>query len=328
MRVLVTGGAGFIGSHLVEYYLESGHEVHILDDLSTGCRENVTHLLEDPRFNKSLSLTINTVTNRQLVDDLIEWCDLVFHLAAAVGVEYILKYPGESIRTNIEGTENVFRSCAHHKKQVLFTSSSEVYGKHTHAPLLESDNSVYGSPDTFRWSYAASKLMAEYSALAHHRSSGLQVTVVRLFNVVGPRQTSQYGMVVPRLIGQALSGEPLTVYGDGMQTRTFTYIDDVIWVFDRIIRDERTFGNVYNIGGDEEVSIAELARKIVKASGSDSQIRYIPYEIAYGTGFEDVPRRVPGTDKIKKIIGNYPTTSLVSILEKILTDKLSESATC
>ena len=229
MRVLITGGAGFIGSHLAEEYLQRGDEVYIIDDLSTGSLDNIDGFQKDPRDEDRLFVHVDTILNHDLMIELVGTCDLVFHMAAAVGVRYILENPLESIKTNIQGTEKVLELCAKFKKKVLIASTSEVYGKHLHAPLVETDNIIYGPSSKFRWSYAASKLMDEFSALAYHRTIGLAVVITRLFNTVGPRQTGAYGMVIPRFVSQALNNEPLTVYGDGPQTRTFTYVKDVVW---------------------------------------------------------------------------------------------------
>jgi UDP-glucose 4-epimerase len=318
MRVLITGGAGFIGSHLAEAYLENGDEVYIIDDLSTGSLDNVAHLKEKSAFQKRLFVHIDTILNREIMMELVGTCDVVHHLAAAVGVEFILNHPMESITTNIQGTEIVLELCNKFKKRVLIASTSEVYGKHTHAPLVETDNIIYGPSSKFRWSYAASKLMDEFMALAYFRTTGLRVTVARLFNTVGPRQTGAYGMVIPRLVGQALKNEPLTVYGDGRQTRTFTYVRDVVWAFMRIVENEAAFGQVLNIGGVEEVSIADLAKRIITACGSSSKIQFIPYDKAFGKDFEDMQRRVPGIDRVRELIGFDPQTRLDAILTKVI----------
>jgi UDP-glucose 4-epimerase len=318
MRILITGGAGFIGSHLAEAYLKNGDEVYIIDDLSTGSLDNIAQLKEKPAFNKRLFVHIDTILNRDIMLELVGTCDIVHHLAAAVGVEFILDHPMESITTNIQGTEIVLELCNKFKKRVLIASTSEVYGKHTHAPLVETDNIIYGPSSKFRWSYAASKLMDEFMALAYYRTIGLQVTVARLFNTVGPRQTGAYGMVIPRLVGQALKNEPLTIYGDGQQTRTFTYVKDVVWAFMNLVENESAFGQVFNIGGTEEISILDLARRIISASGSSSDIQFIPYDQAFGKDFEDMQRRVPGIGKIRELIGFNPQTSLDAILAKVI----------
>jgi UDP-glucose 4-epimerase len=318
MRVLITGGAGFIGSHLAQAYLENGDEVYIIDDLSTGSLDNINPLKQDPGFRKRLFVHIDTILNRDLLMELVGTCDVVHHLAAAVGVQYILDHPMESITANIKGTEIVLELCNKFKKRVLIASTSEVYGKHTHAPLVETDNIIYGPSSKFRWSYAASKLMDEFMALAYFRTTGLNVTLVRLFNTVGPRQTGTYGMVIPRFVSQALRNEPLKVYGDGSQTRTFTYVKDVVWALMQLIEKQEAFGEVFNIGGTEEVSILDLAKRIIEATRSKSEIEFIPYEKAFGKDFEDMQRRVPGLEKIGKLIGFNPQTQLDAILSKVV----------
>ena len=318
MRVLITGGAGFIGSHLAEAYLENGNEVYIIDDLSTGSLDNINHLKENSGFRKRLFVHIDTILNSEILMELVGTCDVVHHLAAAVGVQYILEHPMESITANIKGTETVLELCNKFKKRVLIASTSEVYGKHTHAPLVETDNIIYGPSSKFRWSYAASKLMDEFMSLAYFRTTGLKVTLVRLFNTVGPRQTGTYGMVIPRFVSQALRNEPLKVYGNGEQTRTFTYVKDVVWALMQLIQKEEAFGEVFNIGGIEEVSILDLAKRITEATSSNSAIELIPYEKAFGKDFEDMQRRVPGLDKIEKLIGFKPQTPLDAILAKVI----------
>jgi UDP-glucose 4-epimerase len=318
MRILITGGAGFIGSHLAEAYLEKGAEVYLIDDLSTGSLNNINHLKKNKIFGDRLFVHIDSILNRDLMIELVGICDVVHHLAAAVGVEYILKNPLQSITTNIQGSEIVFELCNKFRKKVLIASTSEVYGKHTHAPLVETDNIIYGPSSKFRWSYAASKLMDEFMALAYYRTTGLQVTVARLFNTVGPRQTGNYGMVIPRMVGQALKNEPLTVYGDGHQTRTFTFVKDVIWAFMRMVEKEEAFGQVFNVGGIEEISIHDLAKRIISATGSSSQIRFVPYDVAFGKDFEDMQRRVPSIEKLNQLIGFNPRTFLDDILSEVI----------
>jgi UDP-glucose 4-epimerase len=317
MRVLITGGAGFIGSHLAETYLDNGDEVYIIDDLSTGSLDNIAHL-KNGAYSKRLFVHIDTIMNRDIMMELVGTCDVIHHLAAAVGVEYILNNPMESITTNIQGTEIVLELCNKFKKRVLIASTSEVYGKHTHAPLIETDNIIYGPSSKFRWSYAASKLMDEFMSLAYFRTTGLQVTVARLFNTVGPRQTGTYGMVIPRLVGQALKNEPLTIYGDGNQTRTFTDVKDVVWAFMQMVETEGAFGEVFNVGGREEVSILALAQRIIAATSSSSEILFIPYDKAFGKDFEDMQRRVPGIDKIRDLIGFDPKIGLDAILNRVV----------
>lgn len=318
MRILITGGAGFIGSHLAEAYLKNGHEIYIIDDLSTGTLNNLEHLKRNGEYQEGLFVHVDSILNRDLMIELVGTCDVVHHMAAAVGVEYILDNPLHSITTNIQGTEIVLELCNKFKKRVLIASTSEVYGKHTHAPLVETDNIIYGPSSKFRWSYAASKLMDEFMALAYYRTTGLKVTIARLFNTVGPRQTGNYGMVIPRLVNQALKNETLTVYGDGLQTRTFTFVKDVVWAFRKMVENENAFGQVYNIGGIEEISILDLAKRIITACGSSSDIRFVPYDVAFGKDFEDMQRRVPGVEKIQKLIGFNPQTYLDTILEEVI----------
>lgn len=318
MRILITGGAGFIGSHLAEAYLKNGDEVYIIDDLSTGSMENIARLKEKSACRKRLFITIDTILNRDVLFELVGKCDTVFHLAAAVGVQYILDNPLDSIRTNIQGTEIVLELCQQFKRRLLIASTSEVYGKQIHAPLIETDNIIYGPSSKTRWSYAASKLMNEFMSLAYFRTTGLKVTIARLFNAAGPRQTGNYGMVLPRLVGQALKDEPLTVYGDGNQTRTFTYVKDVIWALKHLIKEKDAVGQIFNIGGIEEISIFDLAKRIIANCESSSEIRFVPYETAFGENFEDIQRRVPGTEKIKSLIGFDPQTPLDVILNKVI----------
>jgi len=318
MRVLITGGAGFIGSHLAEQHLENGDEVYIIDDLSTGSMDNISVLQENPAYKNKLFVHINTILNHDIMLELTGICDRVYHLAAAVGVQTILDKPLESIVTNIQGTEKVLEMCNKFKKRVLVASTSEVYGKHMHAPLVETDNIIYGPSSKFRWSYAASKLMDEFTALAHHRTNGLEVIVTRLFNTVGPRQTGAYGMVIPRFVIQALRSEPITVFGDGTQTRTFTYVKDVVKALMALMASDQAVGEVINIGGVEEITILDLARKIIDMTNSSSEIQLIPYEKAVGKDFEDMQRRVPSTDKLKRIAGFAPDKSLDFILTKVI----------
>jgi UDP-glucose 4-epimerase len=318
MKVLITGGAGFIGSHLAEAYLEQGHEVYIIDDLSTGSLNNVEHLKKNSQFENRFFITIHSILNHDTMLELVGTCDCVFHLAAAVGVQYILENPLKSIRTNIQGTEKVLELCNKFKKKILIASTSEVYGKHTHAPLLESDNIIYGPSSKFRWSYAASKLMDEFTALAYHRTHGLEVIIARLFNTVGPRQTGAYGMVIPRFVDQALKNETLTVYGDGQQTRTFTHVKDVVKALISLIQCSDAIGEVFNIGGVEETTILELAQKIINKTGTESSIELIRYEDAFGKDFEDMQRRVPSIDKIQKLIHFNPGNGLDEILDSVI----------
>jgi UDP-glucose 4-epimerase len=318
MNVLITGGAGFIGSYLAEFCLKRGDSVTIVDNLSTGSLSNIEHLQTNKNYKPRLSVHTDSILNFDLMFDSINACDVVFHLAAAVGVKYILENPLESIRVNIQGTEIVLNLCTKLKKRVLLTSSSEVYGKHTHAPLVETDNVIYGPSSKFRWSYAASKLMDEFTALAYHRTKGLESVIVRLFNTVGPKQTGAYGMVIPRFVSQALAGDPLTVYGNGNQTRTFTYVADVVTALTGLMAADKAAGEVFNVGGTEEITIRELAEKIIQMTGSTSTIQITPYDKAFAKDFEDMERRVPGIEKIRNLIGFRPETDLDTILTRVI----------
>jgi len=318
MRILITGGAGFIGSHLAEAYLERGDDVYVIDDLSTGSVDNIRFLQEDPRYRNKLFVHINTILNHDMMLELTGICDVVYHLAAAVGVKTILEKPLESIVTNIQGTEKVLEMCNKFKKRVLIASTSEVYGKHTHAPLVETDNIIYGPSSKFRWSYAASKLMDEFTALAHYRTNGLAVIITRLFNTVGPRQTGAYGMVIPSFVAQSLKNEPITVFGDGTQTRTFTYVKDVVAALIKLMESDQAIGEVINVGGLEEISMLDLAQKIIDMTGSTSTIQLIPYAEAFGKDFEDMQRRVPSTEKLERVTGFAPDKSLDFILSKVI----------
>jgi len=314
MKVLITGGAGFIGSHLAERYLSSKNEVYVIDDLSTGSINNIQHLINNELFHfiKGNILNYNTML------ELVGICDYVFHFAAAVGVKYVLEHPLLSLQVNIKGTDTVLELCNKFKKRVVIASSSEVYGKHLDAPLIESSDIHFGPPSTWRWSYAASKLIDEYTAIAYHRTKKLPVIIVRLFNTVGPRQTGRYGMVIPRFIEQALEDKPITVYGTGEQTRTFTYVNDVVIAVKKLMDCNNALGEIINIGGNEEIQIIQLAHKIKNMVNSKSQIQILPYENVYGKNFEDMMRRVPSTDKLHKMIGYIPQSSLDTILEKTI----------
>lgn len=322
MKVLITGGAGFIGSHLAEEYLSAGHEVYIIDDLSTGTESNIKNIRANVgSASERLFVTIDTVLNRDVMLELVGICDVVIHFAAAVGVQYILDNPLSSIVTNIQGTEIVLELCSRFKKKVLVASTSEVYGKRgrgDHSQLGETDDCVYGPSTKSRWSYAAAKLMDEFTALAYHRSRGLPVIIVRFFNTVGPRQTGRYGMVVPRFISQALKGEPITVYGDGSQMRTFTHVREVVDCIIGLVDCEKAIGEVVNIGGVEEVTILELANRVKGMTDSRSTIEIIPYSEAYPKDFEDMQRRVPSTEKLNRLIGFVPKLDLDAILNDIV----------
>jgi len=314
MRVLITGGAGFIGSYLSEAYLERGHEVYVIDDLSTGSLDNIRHL----RQNQDFHFVHDSILNREAVLELTGICDVVVHLAAAVGVKLILDEPLKSIHTNIVGTEIVLELANKFRKKTLIASSSEVYGRNSKVPLREDDARIYGSTAVARWSYAATKAMDEFLALAYFRTKQLPVIVARFFNTVGPRQTGRYGMVIPRFVGQALRNEPITIYGNGTQTRTFTYVKDVVQGVIALVDEPRAIGEIFNFGGDEEVSINELANRVKTITGSSSPIEHIPYEQAFQEGFEDMERRVPDISKVRKLIGYQNTYDLNAILASVV----------
>jgi UDP-glucose 4-epimerase len=314
VKILVTGGAGFIGSYLSEAYLSRGDEVYVIDDLSTGSLANIKHLTRNPLFH----FVNDTILNRDVMLELTGICDVVAHLAAAVGVKLIIDEPLKSIHTNIVGTEIVLELANKFRKKTLLASTSEVYGRNSRVPLAESDIRVYGPTDIARWSYAASKAMDEFLALAYYRTKQLPVIITRFFNTVGPRQTGQYGMVIPRFVGQALRNEPLTVYGEGTQTRSFTYVEDVVRGVIDLIDEPRAVGEIFNIGGSGEISVNELAARVKTLTGSASPIRHIPYDQAYQEGFEDMERRVPDISKVEKLIGYKNTCDLDKILSKVI----------
>jgi UDP-glucose 4-epimerase len=314
LRVLITGGAGFIGSHLSDAYLERGDEVFIIDDLSTGSIDNIQHLKKHPRFH----YTIDTVQNWPVLSELVDTCDVIFHLAAAVGVKLIVESPVRTIETNVRGTEMVLAAANKKKKKVLVASTSEVYGLSTEVPFREDGNLVMGATTKGRWSYACSKAIDEFLALAYWREKKLPTIVVRLFNTVGPRQTGQYGMVIPTLVKQALANRPLTVYGDGNQTRCFGFVGDVVSALVKLMDHEESVGQVFNIGSNQEVSISQLAERIKDLTGSDSEIHYIPYSEAYEEGFEDMPRRVPDVTKVANLVGFAPKMDLDGILKQVI----------
>jgi len=315
MKALLTGGAGFVGSHLAEALLTRGHQVIVLDDLSTGSMDNIAHLKGRPGFE----YVIDTVMNESLAAELIDRADVVFHLAAAVGVKLIVEAPVRTIETNVHGTEVVLKHASKKGRLVVIFSTSEVYGKSTAVPFHEDADLVMGPTPKHRWAYACSKAIDEFLALAYFREKRLPVIVVRLFNTVGPRQTGRYGMVIPNFVRQALAGEPITVFGDGRQTRSFTDVGDVVVGLIKLVAEPRAVGQVFNIGNNEEVSILDLAHRIRAATGSDSEIELIPYDEAYEAGFEDMPRRVPDLSKIHSLVGYQPTLSLDEILRRVIT---------
>jgi UDP-glucose 4-epimerase len=314
LRVLITGGAGFIGSHLSDAYIARGDEVFCIDDLSTGSIDNIAHLRGHARYH----YTVDSVHNVPLVAELIDQCDVVFHLAAAVGVRLIVESPVRTIETNVRGTEVVLAQANKKKKKVLIASTSEVYGLSSEVPFREDGNLVMGATTKGRWSYACSKAIDEFLALAYWREKKLPTVVVRLFNTVGPRQTGQYGMVIPTFVKQALSGRPITVYGDGGQTRCFGYVGDVVGALMALMEKDEAVGGVFNIGSDEEVSIMRLAERVKELTGSKSEIVTVPYDEAYEEGFEDMPRRVPDISKVGALVGFKPTVTLDEILQSVV----------
>ena len=314
MKAFITGGAGFIGSHLAERLLDDGHDVSVLDNLSTGSIDNITHLKGRSRF----SYTIDSVTNEPLLAELIDRSDVVFHLAAAVGVKLIVEQPVHTIETNVHGTEVVLKHANKKKKLVIIASTSEVYGKSADVPFREAADLVLGPSAKHRWAYACSKLIDEFLALAYWKEKKLPVIIVRLFNTVGPRQTGQYGMVLPTFVRQALAGHPITVFGDGTQSRSFTYVGDVVDALVRLATNTRAVGEVFNIGNMGEVSIGDLAARVKQMAGSCSPIHYIPYDQAYEAGFEDMPRRVPDISKIRAFVGYEPKLQLDDIIRSVI----------
>jgi UDP-glucose 4-epimerase len=314
LRVLITGGAGFIGSHLADAYLQRGDEVLVIDDLSTGTIENIQHLKSNPRFH----YTIDSVHNQPVTAELVDQCDVVVHLAAAVGVKLIVESPVRTIETNVRGTEVVLALANKKQKRVLIASTSEVYGLSADVPFREDGNLVMGATTKGRWSYACSKAIDEFLALAYWREKKLPTTIVRLFNTVGPRQTGRYGMVIPTFVKQALAGRAITVYGNGKQTRCFGYVGDVVGALIKLMDHSGSVGQVFNIGSTEEISILQLAEKIKELTQSDSEIVFVPYDEAYEEGFEDMPRRVPDTTKINQLVGFKPEMSLEGILETVI----------
>ena len=317
MKCLITGGAGFIGSHLADLLLSQGDQVILLDDLSTGSYENLEHLLG----RQDVEFVLGSILNADLLDGLVARSDRVFHLAAAVGVELIVEKPLESLQTNIRGSELVLEKAHKHGKPILVTSTSEIYGKNTSDLLHEEDDRILGSPLKSRWSYSEAKAIEEILAYTYWREKGLPTFIVRLFNTVGPRQTGQYGMVIPRFVSQAVRGQPLTVYGDGKQSRCFCHVADVVDTLVRLIEDEGARGRVFNVGGTQEVTMADLADLIIKRAGSESTIRFVPYDEAYEEGFEDMQRRVPDTTRIRDQIGFAPELGLDAIIDDVIAEQ-------
>jgi UDP-glucose 4-epimerase len=314
LRVLITGGAGFIGSHLADAYIKRGDHVYVIDDLSTGKIENIQHLKGHSHFQ----YTIESVHNQPVTAELVDQCDVIFHLAAAVGVKLIVESPVRTIETNVRGTEVVLSLANKKKKKVLVASTSEVYGLSSDVPFREDGNLVMGATTKGRWSYACSKAIDEFLALAYWREKKLPTIIVRLFNTVGPRQTGQYGMVIPTFVKQALAGRSITVYGDGNQSRCLGYVGDVIGALVKLMDHDSAVGQVFNIGSNQEISILALAERVKELTQSDSEIVFIPYDEAYEEGFEDMPRRVPDISKVSELVGFRPEMSLDGILKTVI----------
>ena len=317
MRALITGGAGFIGSHLADRLLERGDQVVLLDDLSTGRLTNIEHLND----RTGAEFVLGSILDTELVDEAVARVDAVFHLAAAVGVNLIVKKPLESLMTNIRGTETVIEKAHKYDKRLLVMSTSEIYGKNTSDSLSEEDDRILGSPLKSRWSYSEAKAIDEILAYTYWREKGLETVIIRLFNTVGPRQTGSYGMVIPRFVGQALRNEPITVFGDGNQTRCFCHVGDVVEGLVALSEHPEAFGKVFNLGGGEEVSIRELAERVIELAGSQSSLEFIPYDTAYEAGFEDMERRVPNTTRAMQLVGFEPSASLDDIIRSVIDDQ-------
>jgi UDP-glucose 4-epimerase len=322
MKILVTGGAGFIGSHLTEALLKDGHKITIIDDLSTGRMENISHLTR----NKNLSVHVNTILNERLMSKLISGSDFIYHLAAAVGVKYIIENTLHSIQTNVRGTEIVLEladklSSGKNKKKVLITSTSEVYGKNEKIPFKENGDRVLGPTTICRWSYSCAKTLDEFLAFAYFKERKLPVIIVRLFNTCGPRQVGDYGMVIPRFIDQAISDKPITVFGDGRQTRSFLYVGDAVRAMKLLSKNPGAVGEIFNIGSSERITIKGLAKRIIDLTESKSKIRYIPYEKVYKNHFEDMIHRLPDIGKIKKLIGFKLSHNLNDVLEEMIKER-------
>jgi UDP-glucose 4-epimerase len=321
MRILITGGAGFVGSHLADELLSRGHRVHALDDLSTGAIDNVRHLKENPAFD----YTIESCNNAPVVAELVDSADVVYHLAAAVGVELIVESPVRTIENNVHTTEVVLSAASKKKKPVFVASTSEVYGKSTALPFREDGDLLLGPTFKGRWSYACSKAIDEFLALAYWKEKGLPTVIGRMFNTVGPRQTGRYGMVVPNFVRQALAGQPLSVYGDGTQSRCFCHVHDVVRALATLMEREDLYGEVFNIGSEAEITIRGLATRVRELVGSEAAIKYVPYDEAYEEGFEDMQRRVPDITKIRAALGWEPTKSLDDIVLDVKQQQLESS---
>ena len=317
MRALITGGAGFIGSHLADRLLERGDQVVLLDDLSTGRLANIEHL----NGRADAEFVLGSILNADLVDHVVSRVDTVFHLAAAVGVNLIVEKPLESMMTNIRGTETVVEKAHKYGKRILVMSTSEIYSKNTSDSLSEEDDRILGSPLKSRWSYSEAKAIDEILAYTYWREKGLETVIIRLFNTVGPRQTGSYGMVVPRFVGQALRNQPVTIFGDGSQTRCFCHVSDVVGALVSLSEHPDAFGKVFNLGGAEEISIGDLAERIIELVGSQSELEYIPYDDAYEEGFEDMARRVPNTTRANRLVGFEPSVGLDEIVHSVIADQ-------
>jgi UDP-glucose 4-epimerase len=314
MKILITGGAGFIGSHLAERLLELDHEVFIIDNLWTGKLANIKNIQSDKR----LHLVVDTILNESIMNELVFKVEHIYHLAAAVGVRNIMDHPVETLDINVKGTETVLRLANRFKKKVLIASTSEIYGKHVEHSLSEDDNRVMGTVKKRRWAYACSKTLDEFLALAYFDEKKLPVVIARLFNTVGPRQTGQYGMVLPTFVQSALMGKPIPVYGDGTQSRSFTHVKDVVEALIKLMAEPKAEGEIFNVGNDHEITINELAQRVKEMTGSDSEIEYVMYEKAYGPGFEDMERRCPNIEKLKKLIGFKPIHNLETIIQNVI----------
>jgi UDP-glucose 4-epimerase len=317
MRALITGGAGFIGSHLADSLVERGDRVVLLDDLSTGRLANIEHLNGRP----DVEFVLGSILNSDLVDHVVSGVDAVFHLAAAVGVKLIVEKPLESLITNIRGTETVVEKAHKYGKRTLVMSTSEIYGKNTSDSLSEDDDRILGSPLKSRWSYSEAKAIDEILAYTSWREKGLDTVIIRLFNTVGPRQTGSYGMVIPRFVGQALKNQPITIFGDGTQSRCFCHVSDIVDGVLALSEHPEAFGKVFNLGGDQEVSISDLARQVVELAGSESELEYISYDAAYEEGFEDMTRRVPNTTRARQLVGFEPLIKLEDIIQSVIDDQ-------
>ncbi len=319
MKALITGGAGFIGSHLADHLLDRGDQVVLLDDLSTGRLVNIEHLND----RTGAEFILGSILDAELIDEVASRVDAVFHLAAAVGVNLIVEKPLESLMTNIRGTETVIEMTHKYNKRLLVMSTSEIYGKNTSDSLSEEDDRILGSPLKSRWSYSEAKAIDEILAYTYWREKGLETVIIRLFNTVGPRQTGSYGMVIPRFVGQALRNEPITIFGDGNQTRCFCHVGDIVEGLVALSEHPEAFGKVFNLGGGKEVAIRELAERVIKLAGSQSSLEFIPYDAAYEAGFEDMDRRVPNTTRAMQLVGFEPSASLDDIIRSVIDDQLT-----